>query len=78
MAKSSEWAAPDTLRTFPVGWYYDRYGVDCYICGHTFLLQSLYKEKKLGIYSPSAMIDNKRIRDLPEWNIFYRMSESME
>lgn len=36
------------------------------------------RRKKLGIYSPSAMIDNKRIRDFPEWNIFYRMSESME
>ena len=77
MTKSIEWVVSGPLRTFPVGYCLDRRGVDCYICGHTFSLQSLYKEKKHGIYSPSAMIDNKRIRDLPEWNIFYRMSESM-
>lgn len=77
MAKSSEWAVSGPLRPFPVGWYLDRYGVDCYICGHTFSLESLYKEKKHGIYSLNAMIDNKRIRDLSEWNTFYRMSESI-
>ena len=80
MANSSAWAAPSTLRTFPVGYNHDRHGVDCYICGRSFSLQSLYKEKekKHGIYSPSAMVDNKRIRDLPEWNIFYRMCESVQ